>query len=108
MSVTVTYSELILAFDIPEELSAKMQELDRDPVIIALTSPDGLNSEYAVLTAQLDGEEYKMSTSLLADERDALEVICEDGINMDTSKVKKADWGYQFVYVEFKDIEYMS
>lgn len=108
MSVTVTYSELILAFDIPEELSVKMQELDRDPVIVALTSPDGLNSEYAVLTAQLDGKEYKMSTSLLADEREALEAISDDDINMDTSKIKRTDWSSQFAYVEFKDIEYMS
>lgn len=108
MSVTVTYSDLILAFDIPEELNEKIQELGRKPVIVGLTSPDGLGSDYVVLTAQLDGEEYKLGTSLLADEREALEVISDDDINMDTSKIKRTDWSSQFAYVEFKDIEYMS
>lgn len=108
MSVTVTYSDLVLAFDIPEELNEKIQELDRKPVIVGLTSPDGLGSDYAVLTAQLDGEEYKLGTGLLADEREALEVISDDDINMDTSKIKRTDWSSQFAYVEFKDIEYMS
>ena len=101
MSVTVTYSELILAFDISEELSAKMQELDRDPVIVALTSPDSLNSEYAVLTAQLDGEEYKMSTSLLAEERDALETV-----GFSTKAIEEIIWSGDDAIVHFADISY--
>lgn len=94
MSVTVTYSDLILAFDIPEDLNEKTQELEAEPEIISL-------DEDGTLTVELDGEEYTMGTLLLAEERDALEVV-----GFKISAIEDINWGSQYLYLEFREIDY--
>lgn len=96
MAVNVTYSDLILAFEIPEDLSAKMQELDANPEIVSLT-------EDGTLTVKLDGEKYTLHTDLLADELNALKLI-----DFNLNLIKDECWGSQYFYLEFEDTGYSA
>lgn len=92
MAVNVAYSDLILVFEIPEDLNEKMQELGDKPEIVSL-------GEDGALTVKLDGEEYAMHTILFADERKALDVA-----DFNTNLIKGETWGSQYLYLEFEDI----
>lgn len=94
MSVNVTYSDLLLVFEIPEVLKAKMQELDDEPEIVSI-------SEDGTLAVKLDGEKHTLHTDLHADERKALNLV-----DFNLNLVKGACWGSQYLYLEFEGTGY--
>lgn len=104
MSTVITYSEFLLTFDIPEELSAKVKVSDSTPEVVSFVLSGGRGSGHAVLTVKLDGEEYELNTRLYPEEYDALDSITNDGINCDTNKIVGIEWGSYCAYVELGEI----
>lgn len=104
MSAIITYSEFLLTFDIPEELSAKVEVSDSTPEVVSFVLSGGRGSGRAVLTVKLDGEEYELNTRLYPEEYDALDSITNDGINCDINKIVGIEWGSYCAYVEFGEI----
>lgn len=105
MSVDVTYSSLRLLFDIPEDMLEKIRETGEEPEIQAFTMPGGYDTYDAKLSVEFEGEEYEINLLIHhPEERDALDTISPDGVNVDIDHIEDVDW--EDGWIDFSDAEY--